>query len=244
MSPLYDLDKLVDLETEIIQYDDHLRRYPDDTKTEGKLKRRLSKWVDNLEIIIFVASNEQKPWKDVELGYPTKPMPTKAMIGRDQVGDYQCYIDRGGRMQDNFASFVVDRKTCEDFYGTLFSKNGNGEKNRQRFYRELDRYYKDPRFDQFHIFVECDLLAWLNYVPPNNPGTDLMINQKTNSVQSLEVRGAHVHWCHNRKTAVKLYRDLVRQWCLQNYRKIIIGSGTVECERVMQPRVVEELGFV
>lgn len=226
MSPLYDLDKLVDLETEIIQYDDHLRRYPDDTKTEGKLKRRLSKWVDNLEIIIFVASNEQKPWKDVELGYPTKPMPTKAMIGRDQVGDYQCYIDRGGRMQDNFASFVVDRKECSDFYSTLFSKGQSG-KNRDRFYRELDRFERDPRFDEFYVFVECDFITWLNYVPPGNSG-NLMVPQKLASVASLEARGAHVVWNGNRKIACRMYRELCRQWCLKNYRKIINGHAEVE----------------
>jgi hypothetical protein len=235
-------DIQVDLETEIIQLDSHLRQFPGDEKARGKLNRKLSKWIDTLDITIFVASNEQKPWTSGELGYPTKPMLLKETSGFQQVGDYQCYIERGSRIENNFAGFVVDRKECSDFYGTLFGRDSENRKNRERFYREIDRFKADPRFTHFYIFVECDLITWLNYLPPKNPGNDLMINQKMAVLASLQARGAHVMWCGNRRLAVRMYREMVRQWCLKNYSRIIRGCGTYAAEMSMsQPRVVDEV---
>lgn len=237
--PLYDLDHQAGLETEIIQLHAHLKHYPNDEKSKGKLNRKLSKWVQFLPVTIFVASNEQKPWTSGELGYPTKMMLTKEDSGLQQVGDYQCYIERGGRLQDNFASFVVDRKECSDFYGTLFGRDSENRKNRDRFYREIERFQKDPRFTDFYVFVECDLLTWLNYLPPKNPGKDLMVNQKVAALASLQARGAHIMWCGNRALAVRMYRESVRQYCLKNYMRIIRNVSVPE--GMGQPRVVDEV---
>lgn len=239
MTPFCDINSQCDLETEILHLDSHLRQFPEDEKAKGKLARKLSKWIDTLDITIFVASNEQKPWTSGELGYSAKPMPLKSQIGYDQVGDYQCYIERGGRLQDNFASFVVDRKECSDFYGTLFGRDSENRKNRDRFYREIERFQKDPRFTDFYVFVECDLLTWLNYLPPKNPGKDLMINQKVAVLASLQARGAHIMWCGNRALAVRMYRESVRQYCLKNYMRIIRNVSVPG--GMGQMRVVDEV---
>lgn len=239
MTPFCDINSQCDIETEILHLDSHLRQFPEDEKAKGKLARKLSKWIDTLEITIFVASNEQKPWTSGELGYSAKPMPLKSQIGYDQVGDYQCYIERGGRLQDNFASFVVDRKECSDFYGTLFGRDSENRKNRDRFYREIERFQKDPRFTDFYVFVECDLLTWLNYLPPKNPGKDLMVNQKVAALASLQARGAHIMWCGNRALAARMYRESVRQYCLKNYMRIIRNVSVPE--GMGQMRVVDEV---
>lgn len=239
MTPFCDINSQCDIETEILHLDSHLHKFPEDEKAKGKLARKLSKWIDTLDITIFVASNEQKPWTSNELGYPTKPMPTAAMIGFPQVGDYQCYIERGGRIENNFAGFVVDRKECSDFYGTLFGRDSENRKNRDRFYREIERFQKDPRFTDFYVFVECDLLTWLNYLPPKNPGKDLMINQKVAALASLQARGAHIMWCGNRALAVRMYRESVRQYCLKNYMRIIRNVSVPE--GMGQMRVVDEV---
>lgn len=212
--PLTDLDQQVDLTTEIIQLHDHLTQYPADIKTKGKLDRKLSKWLEMLEITVFVANNEQLPYTSSEIGYPTRPMLLKSQSNYQQVGDYQTFVDGYGGY---YLPFVVDRKTMGDLYGTLLKKS-----NRDRFYRELERFYQDDRFKRFYIFAECGLIDFLNYQPPNaKEKGNLRINQKLAVIASLESRNCHVMFCGNRKLSIRLYRDFIRQFVLKNYETIL-----------------------
>jgi len=205
---------LEELNFEIARYHEHLRQYPTDTPAKKKLEDRLNKWYEQLDITVFVANNEQLPYTSKELGFRTKPMLSKAQTGCSQVGDYNFHIDNiGGKFLDGFGGLVVERKTCADFYGTMFGA-------RDRFYREVQRFHDDSRFDTFYIFVESDLITWLNYRPPNSP-IDPMINQKMAVLGSLEARGAHVVWCGNRAIATRLYSDYVKQYCIKNYARIL-----------------------
>ena len=118
---------LSDLELEIIQYDEAIKLDPDHFgKYQRKLNYRLSKWIDTLDIVVCVAQNEQLPWTENEIGYPTRPMFLISESGAQQVGDYQFYVN------GQIGGILVERKTCQDFYGTMFG-------NRDRFYREIER---------------------------------------------------------------------------------------------------------
>ncbi|WP_406660905.1 ERCC4 domain-containing protein [Methanolobus sp. ZRKC3] len=224
------------LELEIIRYNDAVKHDPTDTKSKGKLDYRLSKWIDKLDITVFVAQNEQLPWSENEIGYPMRPMPPKQTCTFNQVGDYQFFIDgHSGHFQDKFGGLLVERKTCQDFYGTLFG-------NRERFYREIDRFHADPRFDKMIIVVECDTTSWLHYMPPNTREKTSLVPQKIASLASLENRGVSVVFAGDRTLATRFYRDCIRMWCMRNYEKII-GIGEPVVDTMVQPCVVEELGF-
>src|SRR5574343_175120 len=84
---------------------------PEDLETKkeveskrGYLKRRVQKWAERCHHVIYVANNEQKPWKTEEFHWveegeflETQPMPIKRKVkinGKEvpQVGDYVCYM--------------------------------------------------------------------------------------------------------------------------------------------------------
>jgi len=154
---------------------------------------------------VCVAQNEQLPWTENEIGYPTRPMFLISESGAQQVGDYQFYVN------GQIGGILVERKTCQDFYGTMFG-------NRDRFYREIERFKSDNRFDKMIIFVEGNMLDFLNYTYNNN---SFMLPQKFGVLGSLDARGVEVMWCTNRKIAARLYGVVVKQWCLKNYERII-----------------------
>lgn len=100
-------------------------------------------------------------------------------------------------------------------------------KNRERFYREIDRFQADPRFDSMVIMVEGSMQDFLEYSPKfngntynkNHTGANVASHRST--VAGLFARGVPVLWCGNRAQAVKLYPQMVRQYCIKNYAKIL-----------------------
>lgn len=210
------MNNQIALEADIINYHNAIKLDPTNTpEYQNKLNYRLSKWLETLDITIFVANNEQLPWLPGEIGgLKTRPMLTKKDIGFNQVGDYHAFVDGYGGY---YLPFVVDRKTKADLYGTLMKSE-----NRKRFYREIERFNQDSRFKQFYIFAETTLVEWLNYEPPNAKDKgNKRINQKLAVIASLGARGCSICWCDNRRVASRLYGDFVRQFCLKNYVEIL-----------------------
>lgn len=194
-----------DYEAEIIE----LSQFSDQEK---KLNYRLSKWFELSNIIVHVANNEQKPWTSHMIGYPCEPMLTKKESGCPQVGDYIFFIN------GQVGSLLVERKSLEDMFGTLFS-------GRERFYREIERYEKDERFDSFYIIVEGSLLEFLEY-RPYNPRTRRYITtfsapQKLGSVAGLLARGVQIVWAGNENVSARLYGAMIRHHCLKNWARYI-----------------------
>ena len=154
---------LEDYSADILQLTVELSTIPDYhpgyEKLTRQLSNRLGSWQSKLDIIIRVASNEQLPWGDEELGYVTIPMELKKTTGRAQIGDYTFEILNNDQSVTT-GNLVVERKTCADLYSTLMN-----ESNCQRLYREIERYKKDPRFNRMVIIVECDKEEFLTYIP-------------------------------------------------------------------------------
>jgi len=146
-------------EADIRKFHADLAANPTSEKVRRQLKNRLSKWAGLQRIAIRVASNEQKPWTEGELGFITIPMAKKSVCGFDQVGDYQFEILRSDH-EIMTGRFIIERKEISDLYGTLMNR-----KMRDRFNREVKRYEADPRFDLMLIMVEGSITDFMNYVP-------------------------------------------------------------------------------
>ena len=105
-------------------------------------------------IEVFVVRNEQLPYTEGELGFPTAAMPTKKDSGVRQTGDY--YVEIGGVVMPT----VFERKSLQDAYGSFII-----EKNRARLYAEIDRFQADDRFDKFVIVIEATRKMFDAYFP-------------------------------------------------------------------------------
>lgn len=203
-----------DYEFEILSLRDAIRDDPTNAEEyQHKLDYRISKWIDHSEIIIFGANNEQTPWTDEMIGYPVVPMPTKQSCGFDQVGDYQFAIDGPYDFANCFGPLVVERKSCQDLYGTLFG-------DRERFYREITRFEADPRFTQMIVTVECNFTDWVSYNPPGGKGVS--IGHKLAALASLQARGIPVHFAGSPQLAAVFYRYCVRQSIHKNWERWIL----------------------
>ncbi|WP_135612772.1 hypothetical protein [Methanococcoides sp. AM1] len=192
-----------DYEQEIIQLHHNIKEY-DGTEVVARLKNRLRGqlhgWYDRLNITVFVANNEQTPWTSEELGMKTHPMLLKKDVGHDQVGDYQFLVDGPGRLSERFGGLLVERKGCTrrkdgtitacDLHGTLMSDN------RDRFYREIERFERDPRFEKMIIVAECTLEEFLDFLP-DRP-------QMCKFCQSYHKSSKEVGYCPTTETIVKL----------------------------------------
>ncbi len=188
-----------DYEAEIIAL--HNDNSPDSQK---KLDYKLGKWEPLLKKQILVAQNEQQPWTDEEIGISTAPMPTKNLSGHNQVGDYFYEILRDGR-EPITGSLLVERKggECgiEDLYGTLMDS-----RQRERFYREIARFGRDPRFSKMIIMIEGTLDEFLEYVPEvyvfrwnlvPGVGTKTLIRYLQRYYQIRNVKPGQVHKLEN-----------------------------------------------
>ena len=98
---------------------------------------------------------------------------------------------------------------------------------RDRFYREIARYVADERFSQMIIMCEGSLQDFLEYSPKFNGNTynrnhiGANVASRRSTVAGLFARGVPVLWCGNRVQAVKLYPQMIRQWCIKNYDNIL-----------------------
>lgn len=196
-----------------------IQDYPESQTLSNKLSARLGKWQAMLDITVIVAKNEGKPWSPKELDMKTIAMHRKEVTGFQQVGDYQFFI--GGDI-DQWGSLLIERMELSDFYSTFMRSE-----NRERFYREIDRFQADPRFDSMVIMVEGSMQEFLGYAPKfngntyNRNHTGAGVASRRSTVAGLYARGVPVLWCGNRAQAVKLYPQLVRQTCIKNYEKIL-----------------------
>ena len=100
-------------------------------------------------IEVFVVRNEQLPYTEGELGFPTAAMPTKKDSGVRQTGDY--YVEIGGVVMPT----VFERKSLQDFYGSTIP-----EKNRARLYAEIERFGTDEvkgiELGECYVFPKID----------------------------------------------------------------------------------------
>ena len=210
---------ITDYEAEIKELHAELIDYPDSKTLRNRLNARLGKWQAMLDITVLATNNEQKPWTTEEIGLQIKPMHTKDISGFQQVGDYQFFID--GAI-NQWGGLLVERKTLEDFYGTFMRSE-----NRERFYREINRFQADPRFDSMVIMVEGSMQDFLEYSPKfngntfNRNHTGANVASRRSTVVGLFARGVPVLWCGSRVQAVEKYPGLIRQWCIKNYAKIL-----------------------
>lgn len=206
-------------EAEIKELHTELIDYPDSKTLQNRLSARLGKWQAKLDITVLAANNEQKPWNTEEIGLQIKPMHRKEITGFQQVGDYQFFI--GGAI-NQWGGLLIERKELSDFYSTMMRSE-----NRERFYREIDRFQADPRFDSMIIMVEGSMQDFLSYAPKFNGNTynknhfGANVASRRSTVAGLFARGVPVLWCGSRVQAVKLYPQMVRQWCIKNYAKIL-----------------------
>ncbi|MDD3077395.1 MAG: hypothetical protein PHE44_12720, partial [Proteiniphilum sp.] len=179
--------------------DEIMTMYPAATEdVKVILNRRVSSFVNLLDITIFTAQNEQKPWTQKELGYQIRPMLLKEDCGVQQVGDYQAYYSGHGIA--GWVGLLAERKGgnkgCEDLYSTLM----NAE-NCARFYREIDRYNADPRFSQMVVIAECTFEQFLLYRPPfigkkrNTKHIGASVAARRGKIASLHARGVPVVFC-------------------------------------------------
>ncbi|WP_440952051.1 ERCC4 domain-containing protein [Methanococcoides sp. FTZ1] len=225
-----------DYEEEITQLHHEIQEYKGteaEARLQNRLRGQLHGWYDRLDITIFVANNEQLPWSEEEIGLPTRPMLPKKTTTFDQVGDYVFFVNGSKPFDQCFAGLVVERKTCQDLYGTLMNRD-----HRERLYREIQRFEDNHRFNQFRIFAECDIMEFLNYRPPNAPDDRPLINEKIGAIASLSARGAPIFFCGSRKAAATIYRSMVKQWVIKNYDKVIPGLDLPKCEPTTMSEVL------
>jgi hypothetical protein len=145
------------------------------------------------------------------LGFITERMPTKKITGINQTGDYVGVVtsSTGYRYIDT----VVERKEISDLYGTLIPEDG-----RKRFYREIERFKMDERFNKMVIIVEGTLSDFVMYQPEFNAGEfdygrrfdvnkNSTINEKKMTVLAdLLVAGVLVMFCDNPTLAAQMWR--------------------------------------
>ena len=212
-----------DYEFEIRALRDAIRDDPHNQEEyHAKLYKLVPNWMETLPVTVFVANNEQTPWDVESIGFSYCPMPTKSVTCPHQVGDYQYWIDVPGvDAMSTFGPLLVERKSLSDFYGTMFG-------GRERFYKEVDRYNRDARFNQMLVVIEADISDWYSFRPKVSRSYDetsrtrsVTLEDKRVCLASLLARGVMPVFAGNRDHAVKLYRSLVRQNIIKNWDRWI-----------------------
>jgi len=210
-------------EDEIIDITSQIADYPESDTLKKRLAYRLDKWQKLLDIKVYVANNEKHPWTSSELGMGCAEMPLKSATGYNQVGDYIFAVGADNQSTGRTGgALVVERKETSDLYGTLMRAE-----NRDRFYRELDRFQVDPRFNQMIIMVEGSLKDFYEYSPKFNGKTynrnhsGANVESRRATIAGLYARGVPVLFCGSRHQAVKIYTQLIRQSIIKNYTNYI-----------------------
>ena len=187
----------------------------DDPYVAKTLPNKIKSWADLVDVKIFAANNEQKPFRSEEIGYPIFPMPTKKECGFQQVGDYQAYYKYG--LDEKWGTVLIERKG-DDLYNTLMNTEG-----RERFYREIERFRNDPRFKQMIILTDWSMNDFMTFIPPfcggkrNTNRIGANVNSRYGTLASLFVRGVPVLFAGSRDRAAKVFHRLVKQDIVKNY---------------------------
>lgn len=203
---------------------------------KSQLYNQLKVWAGLVDVTIFQSPEEHYPWKEEDLGHPVRKMLTKAEINIEQTADYQAYYQGIGYA--GWIPFIVERKGGKeakkgqgipnDVYATLSSAH-----SRETFYKEIKRFKADPRFTEMYLIAECSYEDYIKYVPAYN-GTDghghakrntkhigVSVGTREATIAGLEMRGCHVIFAGNRSRAIKMYKDLLRQWIIKNYDTVL-----------------------
>ena len=193
---------------------------------EKKIARRVDRWMELAPTRVQVASNEQHAWTSGMIGYPVEKMSIKKDTGTNQVGDYHCIVETSEG--DRYIDIVIERKALDDLYGTLVPEDA-----RARFYREVERYKSDSRFNSMIVLVESSFTDFILYQPEfNGDGFDFArrfdtsknntINEKKLTVLAdLFVMGVSVMFCDNAALAAQMCGRLFRESCRKNYAQIL-----------------------
>lgn len=194
-----------DYEFELMSLRDAIRHDPHNAEEyQRKIDRTVSKWMETLPVTVFVANNEQMPWDMESIGFSSCPMPQKSDIVPFQVGDYQYWIETPGRdVMACFGPLLVERKSLSDFYGTMYGE-------RERFYREVDRFKADTRFNQMLIVVEAEIGDWYEYQPTVARSYDearrtrtVTLEGKQATIASLLGKGGYASLCWIKRAGPK-----------------------------------------
>lgn len=193
------------------------------SKDPDKDLERIHTWTKRLikehyEFELDAAGNEQLTYNEKETGVPVGIMDTKKDTGRKQVLDYWVFIcpktpDKKERVQ---LSFGIERKSKQDWHGTLFVG-----KNYKRFKREIVTYKADPILKNMYVFVECPYEEWITYYPPVSRYTGdqvrKMIVSKDNALASIMSKEVSVCWFSSRKKAAGFIKTLAFQYAVEHY---------------------------
>lgn len=185
------------------------------TNEISKVEYQIKKMIEEgyITIVCNVDTREQLPYTEFEINIPCNTI-------KNDVGDYNfiIFIDQGEgyktvRVE---AGLVIERKTCQDLYGTLMNRKG-----RDRFYREIDRA---KGMDLF-IFAECSKAEFFAFVPPQKRRklgywVAKLLNSKRATIAGLEARGVHVCWQGSRKESTLSIRPAAEQWVLKHYEEV------------------------
>jgi len=205
-----------------LDYVNTIKKYyeSDDPKLHAKIKYQVNKWYDFLTPITYAAKNEKKPWSEKELDMAVLPMPRKELLGFQQTGDYITVLSTESSWK--WCPLMIERKSCEDLYGTFMNSN-----NRKRFYRELDRFESIEHFNQFIVMAECSLGDFLSYKPKftgnkyNTKFSGASVRSRRATIAALFTKGYPIMFCDTRASAIKMYKYLVRKSVVNNYVKML-----------------------
>ena len=215
-----------DYAEDVAEFHHQLQDDPENASLKIKLEYRIKKWMSLIDIKIEVAQNEQKEWTSDMLGYPTIPMRTKNMTGYDQTADYAGVVNTPDG--EWYVPTICERKSIEDLYGTLID-----ETNRDRFYREIDRYKADSRFTSMVIIVEGTLTDFLIYQPEfkgnefdytrrfDTKKNSIINDKKLTVLSDLLIMGIPVIFCDNPTLAAKFCGRLFRESVRKNYWRLL-----------------------
>jgi len=221
-----------DYKASIIKKYAELQADPTNETLQNQLNYLAGKLEENTKKTIIRANNEGNPWEETELKMTIRSMPTKAESGKYQTADYICYYEVAGH--SGYCGLLVERKGGDkkkggpqDIYGTLMV-----QENCARFYREIERFKKDKRFNQMVVIAECSYEQFLLYSPPfigkerNSEHIGASAEARRGKIASLYARGVPVVFAGTRYNAIETYKALVRQWIIKNY-DTILGLNTV-----------------
>ena len=200
--------------------------YPDSDAIIRKIDTQVRGWMRRVEIVVQVAQNEQTPWTSEMIGYPTEPMPPKTDSGFAQTGDYVGVVRTSDG--ERYVPVLCERKSIQDAYGTLIM-----EENRARFYREIERFHTDPRFDQMVVIVEGTLSDFLLHQPEFSGGkfdykrrfatkkNDSVNEKKMTTLADLFMMDVSVLFCDNATLAARMYGRLIREAVRKKYWRVL-----------------------